>query len=89
MYVLSTRDKHNSDKRNVDTTELYATNRDIQTYIDRCKKECAENTEQNTIHLERFAIIAVDSDIITPQKKQNDREEYHQEDYQINFNKNE
>ena len=64
-------------------------NRDIQTYIDSFKKERAENTEQNTLNLENFAIIAVDSDIITPQKKQNGREEYHQEDCQINFNKNE
>ena len=64
-------------------------NRDIQTYIDRCKKERAENTEQNTLHLENVAIIAVDSDSITPHKKQNGREEYHQEDCQINFNENE
>ena len=59
----------------------------MQTYIDSCKKERVENTEQNTLHLENFAIIAVDGDIITPQKKRKGGEEYHQEDCQINFNK--
>ena len=64
-------------------------NRDIQTYIDSFKKERAENTEQNTLHLENFAIIAVDSNIITPQKKQNGRKENHQEHCKIPFEENE
>ena len=64
-------------------------NRDIKTYIDSCNKERAENTEQNTLHLENVARITVDSDSITPQKKQNGIEEYKQEDCQIPFNENE
>ena len=32
--------------------------------------------------------ITINSDIITPQKKQNGRKEYHQEDCQIPLNKN-
>ena len=89
MHVLSTRCDHHSDKINVDIKELCAINRDIQTYIDSCKKERAANTEQNTLHLENVARITVDSDSITPQKKQKGREEYHQEDYQIPLNENE
>ena len=77
MHVLSTRCNHHSDKINVDIKELCAINRDIQTYIDSCKKESAANTEQNTLHLENVARITVDSDSITPQKKQKGREECH------------
>ena len=69
--------------------ELCATDKDIRTYIDICIIEHAENPKQKTLHLENFAIINVDSDSIISQKKQNGREEYHQEDCQIHFNVNE
>ena len=54
---------------NSDTEELRATSRDMQTYIDSCKKERAAYTEHNNLHLKDIVNITVDSDIITPHKK--------------------
>ena len=54
---------------NYETKELCATNQDLQTYIDICKKESPLYLEQNTYHLENAAKITVNSDSINPQKK--------------------
>ena len=69
MHVFIKRDEHQTDKRNVVTREFCATDKDIQTYIDICIMEHAENPKHKTLHLENFAIITVDSESITPQKK--------------------
>ena len=56
-----------------ETEELCAINQDLRTYIDSFHKESeghAVYTEQSTAHFNNFSNITVDSDIITPQKKQ-------------------
>ena len=73
-----TRDNYQSDKKmldslNYETTELHATNRDMQNYIDSCKKVRASYPEQNTLHFKDIANIATNSDSTTPKKKQNGR----------------
>ena len=73
---------------NCDTEELCATNRYLQAYIDIYHKKSerrAAYTEQSTAHLNKVTNINVNSDSITPQKK-NGREEDRQEDHKTPFN---
>ena len=42
----------------------------MKNYIDSCKKKSAAYLEQNTTHFETVANISIDSDSVTPQKKQ-------------------
>ena len=67
-------------------------NLDLRTDIDIFHKESvrrASYQEQSTTCFNNVADITVDSDGITPQKKQSGGDEYFQEDRQIPFNKNE
>ena len=73
---------------NSETKELLATNQYMQTYIGTFKKERAAYPEHKTLHYKNVTYITVDSDSITPQKK-NGRKEYFQEDLQITFGGNE
>ena len=57
---------------------------DLQTQIDSVKKERAAYPEHNTLHLENFTNITVNSYSITPQKRQNGIEE----DCHISFDEN-
>ena len=77
---------------NSETKELCATNRDLQTYIDCCHQESERHAlypEQGIVHFNNMANITIDNNSITPQRRQNEREEHHQKDCQILFNKNE
>ena len=77
---------------NYETNELCATNQYLQTYIDRCHKESerrAAYPEKSTAHFNNVAYITISSYIITPQKKQNARDEEFHEDIKIHFTKNE
>ena len=51
---------------NSDTKELCAMNKDMQTYIDSCKKERAAYLEHKNLHIETVANITVNIDSITP-----------------------
>ena len=58
----------------------------MQEHIDSFHKEsesCAAYPEHSTTHFNNVANITVDSDIITPHKKQNGGGEDSQEDHQI------
>ena len=57
------------------------------TYLDIVKKELAAYLEQNTLHFENIANITEDSDIISPNKKKNGREEDSQQIFKITFEK--
>ena len=77
---------------NYETKELRATNRVLQTYIASCHKESergAAYTEQNTTHFHKVANINIDSDSITPHKKQSGIEEDHYKGRKIPLGKNE
>ena len=63
----------------------------MQEHIDSFHKESesrAAYPEHSTTHFNNIANITVDSDIITPHKKQNGREENIQKDRDILFDKN-
>ena len=70
-------------KETVDTfnyyiNELRSTNRDMQTYIDSCKKESerrAAYMDQNAAHFKNIAKITIDSASVITHEKQNVREE--------------
>ena len=71
--------------------ELWATNQDLQTYIDSFNNESksrAAYPEQNNAHLNNVANITVGSDSTTSHNKQNGREEDFQSDHQTIFDKN-
>ena len=55
--------------------ELRTMNQGLITYIDSVRKDHVEYPEQNTLHFEKNVNITVNSVIITPQKKQSEREE--------------
>ena len=64
----------------------------MQEHIDIFHKEseiCAAYLEHITAHFNNIANITIDSDIITPHKKKNTREENIQKDHEIPFYKNE
>ena len=61
----------------------------MHNYSDNCKKEHASYPEQNILYYKNVANITIDSDSTTPQKKQNERGGYIQEDHQIPFDENE
>ena len=67
----------------------FLSNRDMQNYIDCCKKECASYPEQNNLHFENVTDITIYIHSITPHTKKNGREEDFQEDCRIPFNENE
>ena len=57
---------------NYETTELCATNHDLQTYIDIFHNESERHAmcpEQSTAHFENAVTITVDSDSVLAQKK--------------------
>ena len=71
------------DSFNYKTKYFLSTNQDFLDYFDSAKKELAAYPEQNTLHFNNIANITIHSDSITPQNKQNEREEDHQEHGQI------
>ena len=58
---------------NSEIKELRSVNQDLWTYIYSVKKYRAAYMEQNTLHFKNVTNISIDSDSITPQKKQNGR----------------
>ena len=62
-------------------------NQALLTYVDIVKKELSTYLEQNTLYFENVANITGDSDIISPHKKQNGRQEDSQESFKIPFEK--
>ena len=74
---------------NSERKELRTVNQDSQNYIDSVKNERAEYPEQNTLYVKKVANITINSGSIDPQKKQNGKEEYFQENCKIPFDENE
>ena len=70
---------------NSDINELHSTNQDLRTYIYNIKKESEAYPEQNTLHFENVANVAVNSDGTTTHKNKNGIKEYCQENCHISL----